>query len=87
MTLSIEKMNGDMRSTVNAMETPPNFGVGHVCICLFPGRATMPLLFANDINSGTAENEIMKEMKIIIIVNVFLLSSKKLLQSLVVELK
>jgi hypothetical protein len=76
ITLSIEKMNGDMRSTVNAMETPPNFGVGHVCICLFPGRATMPLLFANDINRGTAENEIIKEIKAINIIEAFLLITK-----------
>jgi hypothetical protein len=73
ITLSIEKMNGDTRSTVNAMEIPPNFGVGYACICLFPGRSTTPLLFASVINRGTAENEIIKERKIIAIVNAFLL--------------
>jgi len=61
--LSMVKIKGDMTSTPEAMATPPNFGVGCAWICLFPGRATAPLLFASSITSGTERNDTAKALR------------------------
>ncbi len=63
ITLSRGNKKGDIRSTPDAMAIPPNLGVGWVCICLLPGIAIAPLLFASDISRGTVANEIMKAIK------------------------
>jgi hypothetical protein len=45
------------------MAMPPSFGVGCVCICLLPGNAIAPLLFASRITTGAAANEMQKAIK------------------------